>query len=52
MADRPRYPGIRITTNGHQLVGYYAEARITEGGVLYSKHDVERTGRVLASGVR
>ena len=36
MADRPGYPGIRITTNGHQLVGYYAEARITEGGVLSS----------------
>lgn len=36
MADRPRYPGIRITTKGNQLVGYYAEARITEGGVLYS----------------
>ncbi len=35
MADRPRYPGIRITTKGNQLVGYYAEARITEGGVLY-----------------
>ena len=31
----PRYPGIRITTNGNQLVSYYTEARITDGGVFY-----------------
>ncbi len=32
---RPRFPGIRITTNGNQLVAYHTEARITEGGVFY-----------------
>ncbi|MGI9585246.1 MAG: 2-oxoacid:acceptor oxidoreductase family protein, partial [Acidimicrobiia bacterium] len=31
----PRYPGIRITTNGNQLVSYHTEARITQGGVFY-----------------
>ena len=31
----PRFPGIRITTNGNQLVAYHTEARITQGGVFY-----------------
>jgi len=31
----PKYPGIRITTNGNQLVSYHTEARITQGGVFY-----------------
>ncbi|MEN8114295.1 MAG: 2-oxoacid:acceptor oxidoreductase family protein, partial [Actinomycetota bacterium] len=31
----PKYPGIRVTTNGNQLVSYYTEARITQGGVFY-----------------
>ena len=31
----PRFPGIRITTNGNQLVSYHTEARITQGGVFY-----------------
>ena len=31
----PRFPGIRITTNGNQLVSYHTEARITDGGVFY-----------------
>ena len=31
----PPYPGIRITTNGNQLVSYYTEARLTDGGVFY-----------------
>lgn len=35
MNGTPRYPGIRITTNGNQLVSYYTEARITDGGVFY-----------------
>ncbi len=35
MSEAPRYPGIRITTNGNQLVSYYTEARITDGGVFY-----------------
>lgn len=31
----PRFPGVRITTNGNQLVSYHTEARITQGGVFY-----------------
>ena len=31
----PKYPGIRITTNGNQIVSYHTEARITQGGVFY-----------------
>ena len=30
-----QYPGIRITTNGNQLVSYHTEARIAEAGVFY-----------------
>ena len=32
---KPKYPGIRVTCNGNQLVGQYVETRITEGGVFY-----------------
>ena len=32
---RARFPGVRITTNGNQLVSYHTEARITQGGVFY-----------------
>ena len=35
MAETPPYPGIRVTTNGNQLVSYYTEARITDGGIFY-----------------
>jgi len=35
MKNAPRYPGIRVTTNGNQLVSYHTEARITDGGVFY-----------------
>lgn len=35
IASKPKYPGIRITTNGNQLVSLYTEARITEAGVFY-----------------
>src|SRR5436309_2847996 len=31
----PKYPGIRVTCNGNQLVTQYVEIRITEGGVFY-----------------
>src|SRR5712672_3241482 len=31
----PKYPGIRVTCNGNQLVTQYIETRITEGGVFY-----------------
>jgi len=36
-AARPKskYPGIRVTCNGNQLVTQYVEIRITEGGVFY-----------------
>ena len=32
---KPKYPGIRVTCNGNQLVAQHVEARITEGGVFY-----------------
>ncbi|MHC4129501.1 MAG: 2-oxoacid:acceptor oxidoreductase family protein [Planctomycetota bacterium] len=35
MKTKPKYPGIRITTNGNRLVSYFTEARITDGGVFY-----------------
>ena len=31
----PKYPGIRVTCNGNQLVTEHVETRITEGGVFY-----------------
>ncbi|MBX3750215.1 MAG: 2-oxoacid:acceptor oxidoreductase family protein [Opitutaceae bacterium] len=34
-AAQPRYPGVRVTCNGNQLVTQYVETRITEGGVFY-----------------
>ena len=30
-----KYPGIRITTNGNQIVAYHTEGRISDGGVFY-----------------
>ena len=35
MTDTARYPGIRITANGNQLVSYYTETRIADAGVFY-----------------
>ena len=32
---KPKYPGIRVTCNGNQLVTEHVEIRITEGGVYY-----------------
>jgi pyruvate-ferredoxin/flavodoxin oxidoreductase len=32
---KPKYPGIRVTCNGNQLVTQHVETRITEGGVFY-----------------
>ena len=32
---RPRFPGVRVTVNGNQLVSYHTEARIAEAGVFY-----------------
>ncbi|MFO1475648.1 MAG: 2-oxoacid:acceptor oxidoreductase family protein [Verrucomicrobiota bacterium] len=34
-AAGPKYPGIRVTCNGNQLVAQHVEARITEGGIFY-----------------
>ncbi len=35
MQKKPPYPGIRVTTNGNQLVSYFTEARVADGGVFY-----------------
>jgi hypothetical protein len=35
MTNQPKYPGIRITTDGNHLVSYLTEARYTEGGVFF-----------------
>jgi pyruvate-ferredoxin/flavodoxin oxidoreductase len=35
MKERPRYPGIRVTANGNQLVSYHTETRIADGGIFY-----------------
>ena len=32
---KPKYPGIRLTCNGNQLVTQHVETRITEGGIYY-----------------
>src|SRR5882757_1354915 len=31
----PKYPGVRVTCNGNQLVAEHVETRVTEGGVFY-----------------
>ena len=35
MTVAARYPGIRVTANGNQLVSYHTETRIAEAGVFY-----------------
>ncbi len=35
MPEKPKYPGIRVTANGNQLVSYHTETRITDAGVFY-----------------
>src|SRR6516225_4337208 len=35
MKQAARYPGIRVTANGNQLVSYYTETRIADAGVFY-----------------
>jgi pyruvate-ferredoxin/flavodoxin oxidoreductase len=35
MKAAARYPGIRVTANGNQLVSYHTETRIAEAGVFY-----------------
>ena len=34
-SSQPKYPGIRVTCNGNQLVSQHVEARITDGGIFY-----------------
>ena len=41
MTTAPRYPGIRVTANGNQLVSYHTETRIADAGVL-SHHTFNR----------
>ncbi len=33
--NRARFPGIRVTANGNQLVSYHTETRIADAGVFY-----------------
>ena len=59
MKQKPRFPGIRVTANGNQLVSYHTEARIadagifypitpsTEGGELYQQAFAEGKGKVF-----
>jgi len=35
MTTAPRFPGIRITANGNQLVSYHTETRIADDGIFY-----------------
>lgn len=35
LSRKPKYPGIRVSCNGNQLVTEHVETRITEGGVFY-----------------
>ena len=35
MTLKPRFPGIRVTANGNQLVSYHTETRIADAGVFY-----------------
>jgi len=35
MTQRPKYPGIRIVSNGNQLVCYHTEARLADAGIFY-----------------
>ena len=35
MTTKARYPGIRITANGNQLIAYHTETRVADAGVFY-----------------
>jgi pyruvate-ferredoxin/flavodoxin oxidoreductase len=52
MKNAPEFPGLRVTTNGNQLVSYHTEARITDGGVFYPITPVHRDGRELPAVLR
>ena len=42
---KPKYPGIRVTCNGNQLVTQYVETRVTEGGVFTPLRPAPRAAR-------
>ncbi len=33
--SHPKYPGIRVTANGNQMVSYHTETRVADAGVFY-----------------
>ncbi len=35
MVTPPKYPGVRITANGNQLISTYTETRLSEAGIFY-----------------
>ena len=35
MTSLPKYPGIRVVSNGNQLVAYHTEARVADAGIFY-----------------
>ena len=35
MTVKARYPGIRVTANGNQLVAYHTATRVADAGVFY-----------------
>jgi pyruvate/2-oxoacid:ferredoxin oxidoreductase alpha subunit len=35
MTAAPRYPGIRVTANGNELVSYHTETRIADARIFY-----------------
>ena len=45
----PKYPGIRVTCNGNQLVTQYVETRVTEGGVFYPITPSTEGGEITSS---
>ena len=35
MNHHPKYPGVRVVSNGNQLVAYHTEARLADAGIFY-----------------
>ncbi len=52
MTAAPRYPGIRVTANGNQLVSYHTETRIADAGHLLPHYALHRAGRTLSAVLR
>jgi len=56
MADNARktgakYPGIRITANGNQLIAYHTETRIADAGVFYPITTSTEGGELFQQGL-